>query len=275
MNVYILTHYDIICHMKKRNMARKIVVANWKMHPRTAIEAERLFGSMARSASSAKKTEIVICPPYLYLGKIQKLSAKSRKISLGAQDAYGRDVGAFTGEVSAEMLRDFGVKYVILGHSERRALGEINELVNKKIKDALYCGVLPILCVGETVRDSNHQYFHIVKTQLLECLNGISKQLISKIIIAYEPVWALSSTQNRKDATADDSREMAIYIRKILSDKFGKDAIKVRILYGGSVNERDAGEFLQNGGVDGVLAGKASLDPKKFTEIVRITESLK
>ncbi|MDO8659035.1 MAG: triose-phosphate isomerase [Candidatus Parcubacteria bacterium] len=250
---------------------KKIVIGNWKMNPASLKEAENLFNSVAKSVARAKKTDIVICPPFLYIEKLKKFS---RKIILGAQDAYGKDVGAFTGEVSPTMLYNLGVRYVILGHSERRALGEENEEINKKIKASLSVGLLPILCVGESERDENHSYFNFVKTQLEVCLTGISKNAISKIIIAYEPVWAISSTPDRRDASASDSLEMAIYIRKVLADRFGNDAHKVRIIYGGSVNEKDALEFLKHGGVDGLLPGRASLDAKKFTEIIKICETL-
>lgn len=241
------------------------------MNPLTLKEAEKLFSSAVKGISKVKKTEVVICPPFLYLQRLKKLS---KKISLGAQDAFWGDIGAFTGEVSGEMLYNIGVKYVVLGHSERRALGEGNDGINKKIKSALVAGLAPILCVGEDVRDENHSYFNLVKTQLEECLLNVSKNSISKIIIAYEPIWAISSTPNRKDAVPADSLEMIIFIRKILSDKFGKDAIQTRIIYGGSVDEKDAYEFLQNGGVDGLLVGRASLDFKKFTEIIKICEAL-
>jgi len=256
-------------------MLKKIIIGNWKMNPVSLKDAEKLFGDVAKSISgikkTARKTEVVICPPFIYLERLKKMS---KTISLGAQDAFWEDVGAYTGEMSPFMLYNLGVKYVILGHSERRALGENNSDVNKKIKAALSAGLRPILCVGESVRDENHSYFNLVKTQLGECLNGISKNLISKIIIAYEPIWAISSTANRKDATSVDSREMAIFIRKILSDKFGMEAKKVRVIYGGSANEKDAEDFLKNGGVDGLLPGRASLDAKKFTEVIKIAENL-
>ena len=166
------------------------------------------------------------------------------------------------------------MKYVILGHSERRTLGENNNDINKKIKSALSAGLIPVLCVGESLRDENHEYFNLVKNQIEECLSGISKNLISKVIVAYEPVWAISSTINRKDAIPADSLEMAIFIRKILADKFGKESSVVRILYGGSVNERDAVEFLKDGGVEGLLVGRASLDAKKFLNIIKTCETL-
>ena len=172
------------------------------------------------------------------------------------------------------MLYNLGVRYVILGHSERRALGETDSEINKKIKSSLAAGLVPILCVGENTRDVSHSYFNLVKSQLEECLAGISKNSISKIIIAYEPVWAISSTPNRRDATPDDSREMVIFIRKILSDKFGSEVSSTRIIYGGSVSDKDAFGFLKDGGVDGLLPGRASLDAKKFIEIIKIAEKI-
>ncbi len=249
----------------------KIIIGNWKMNPLTLKEAEKLFTGVVKSVSTVKNTEIVACPPFLYLEKLKKLS---KKISLGAQDAFWGDTGAFTGEVSAEMLYGAGARYVILGHSEKRAQGESDSEINKKIKSSLASGLLPILCVGENERDLNHEYFNLIKAQLKVCLEGISKSLASKIIIAYEPVWAISSTPDRKDATPDDSQEMVIFIRKILFDKFGPDGGRMRIIYGGSVSEKSAEEFLRNGGVDGLLVGRASLDAKKFGEIVKTCEVL-
>lgn len=252
-------------------MSKKIIIGNWKMNPASLKDAEKLFSSVAKAVSYVKKTEIVACPPFLYLEKLSKI--RTKKIKLGAQNVFYEEKGAYTGEISPAMLENAGVKYVILGHSERRALGETNALINKKIKASLSAGLVPILCVGEDTRDESHAYFNIVKTQLEECLDGIKKVLIAKVIIAYEPVWAISSTPNRKDATPADSLEMVIFIRKILSDKFGPDAGRIRIIYGGSVNEKDAADFLKNGEVDGLLAGKASLDAKKFTTIINICEA--
>ena len=252
---------------------KKIVIGNWKMNPLSLKDAEKLFIGLTRRISRIKKTEIVVCPPYLYLERLKKFS---RKIVLGAQDAFWEDAGAFTGEVSGEMVYNLGVRYVILGHSERRELGETDGFVNKKIKSALKAGLVPILCVGEKERDANHEYFSVIKSQVERCLKGVSKNLISKIVIAYEPVWAISSTANRHDATSVDSREMAIFIRKTLSDASSPEiAAETRIIYGGSVNMKSAKDFLENGGIDGLLPGKASLDAEEFTEIVKICEALK
>ncbi len=264
-------------------MSKKIIIGNWKMNPIIKKEAEKLFSIIAKNVSNIKRTEIVIAPPFVYLEKLKKIS---KKIILGAQNAGSEEVGAFTGEVSPVMLENMGVKYVILGHSERRVMparqsfgvggGETNADINQKVKTALSAGLLPILCVGENHRDENHEYFNFVKTQILECLAGVSKNLFPKIIIAYEPVWAISSTVNRHDATPHDSLEMSIFIRKVLSD-ISSPAVAggMRIIYGGSVNERDAGDFLMNGGVDGLLVGRASLNVKKFVEIVKIAENIK
>jgi len=242
------------------------------MNPLTEKEAEKLFEAIAQGVSRIKKTLVVVCPPFIYLDKLTKI--RTRKIKLGAQDAFFEEKGAFTGEVSPEMLYNMGVRYTILGHSERRALGETNALVNKKIRAALASGLVPILCVGEAVRDENHGYFNLVKTQLSECLDGVKKTFISKIIIAYEPIWAISSTVNRHDASAALCREMAVFIRKVISDKFGGEARSTQVIYGGSVNEIDAPDFLKDGGIDGLLAGRTSLLASKFINIVKICEAL-
>ena len=253
--------------------SRNIVVANWKMNPATAEEAAKLLKKVAQSISRVKKTQVVVCPPYIYLSNLKKLS---RKVALGAQDAWGGEKGPQTGEVSTEMLYNLGARYVILGHSERRALGESSRDINKKIKGALVSGLIPVICIGERGRDENHQYFDLVKNQIRDCLNGISKNSFSSIIIAYEPVWSISTTANRRDATAEDSYEMSMFIRKILSDLSSPEiASKVRIIYGGSVNEKNAGEFVNKGGVSGLLVGGASLDSGKFFEIIKICEASK
>lgn len=259
----------------KDKSRKRIIIGNWKMNPSTLKDAEKLFKNVAKTISRIKKTEVVVCAPSVYLERLAKV--RTSKIKLGAQNSFFGDVGPFTGEVSPEMLYNLGARFVILGHSERRnppvGGGETNALINKKIKSALLGGLVTILCVGEEDRDENHGYFNIVKTQIEECLSGISRNSTSKIIIAYEPVWAISSTTNRRDATSADCMEMSIFIRKILSDKFGSDGSRIKIVYGGSVNERDALDFLQNGGVDGLLSGRASLSATKFTEIIKICEA--
>ena len=251
-------------------MSKKIIIGNWKMNPRSLKEADKLFTDIVKYISNFKKVDIVICPPFLYLDKLKKIS---KKISLGAQNTFTQGVGAYTGEVSSDMLYDIGVRYVIVGHSERRNMGETNSNINKKIKASISAGLIPILCVGENIRDENHEYLNFIKSQIEECLNGVSKNSIGKVIIAYEPVWAIGS--GAYPATPEEFREMNIFIKKILSDKFGVDNIsKNKIIYGGSVDEKNVEGFINEGKADGFLPGRASLDSKKFSKIVKICEAL-
>ncbi len=253
-------------------MSKKVIIGNWKMNPSTSKEGDAWFKKIAKLVVKIKKTEVVICPPFLYLEKLSKI--RTSKLKLGAQDSFWGDVGPFTGEISSDMLYNSGVRFVILGHSERRALGETNELINKKIKSSLTSGLVPVVCIGEKERDVEHNYFDIVKSQLVDCLKGISRDSISRIIFAYEPVWSISTTENRRDATSSDTREMVMFMRKVLSDISSPQvAHNVRIIYGGSVSGRDAEDFLKNGQVDGLLVGKASLEPKRFFEIIEICEA--
>ncbi len=256
-----------------KKMVNKIVVGNWKMNPLSLKEAEKLFTNISKSVSNIKKTEIIICPPFIYLEKLKKIS---KKIYLGAQDTFGRDTGAYTGEVSGDMLYDIGVRYVILGHSERRSIlngiGESNDTINKKLKASIAAGLNPILCVGENTRDENHEYLSFIKTQLEESLDGVSKNFISKIIIAYEPVWAIG--KGALPARPEEFLEMSIFIKKILSDKFGLKMIEgIKIIYGGSVDEKNTLDFISKGRADGFLVGRASLNEKKFSNIVKICEA--
>lgn len=239
------------------------------MNPVSLKEAQQTFSSISRLVSGTKKTRTVICPPFTFLAKLKKPSSK---VFLGAQDAFWQDRGAYTGEISAEMLNSLGAKYVILGHSERRTLGETNKEVNKKIKASLKAGLVPIVCVGEKERDERHEYFNEVRNQLEGCLSGIPKDLISKMIIAYEPVWSISTTAKHRSAKPSDFKEMDIYIRKVLSDKFGSKTKMPHTIYGGSVSPKNAQGFLLEG-TEGFLVGKESLNPKNFAEIIRLAEN--
>jgi triosephosphate isomerase len=252
---------------------KKLIVGNWKMNPQSRKEAVILFKAIAGSLANIKNIDIVICPPAPFLPVFRAL--KNKKIMLGAQNAFYEPKGAYTGEVSTAMVYDMGARFVILGHSERRAFGETDEVIQKKILAALKTGLAPIICVGESIRTHDASYFDIVKKQLVSCLTGIGKSQIKNIIIAYEPVWALSSTENRRDATPHDFEEMKIYIRKILADMFGQGAAtSVKILYGGSANKDNAEAFLKIG-ADGLMPGKASLDPRNFARIIHIAATIK
>jgi triosephosphate isomerase len=252
---------------------KKLIIGNWKMNPQSQKEAEILFNGIAKAAAGTKNADVVICPPDPYLSMAKKF--KQKKIAFGAQDVSSEPKGAFTGEVSISMLRDLGAAYVIVGHSERRSMGETDEMINKKLLAVLKAKLTPVLCVGETIREHDGWYLAVVKTQLSACLAGVQKANLKNIVIAYEPVWALSSTENRHDATPHDFEEMKIYIKKTLTDMFSPlAAASVRIVYGGSVNKDNAESFLQ-AGAEGLLPGKASLDPRNFGAIIRIANNLK
>jgi len=255
---------------------KKIIIANWKMNPVTYKEAEHIFKSILKAISYKPKTEVVICPPVIFLPSLlHLLKAKSnkQKAVLGAQNVFYEESGAHTGEISAEMVYDIGGRYVILGHSERRAMGENNEDINKKVKSALPAGLVPVICIGEKERDENHEYLKLVKEQLEISLKNILKDSVSKIIIAYEPIWAIGKNAVR-EANPLEFLEMKIFIKKVLSIMFGVKTKMPRIIYGGSVHPKNVASFLKEGQADGFLVGRDSLDAKKFSEIVRITENV-
>jgi len=254
-------------------MAKKLIIGNWKMNPQSQKEAVILFKGIDEAIKSIKNTEVVICAPFPFISTLKQL--KKKKIALGAQNTYFEQKGAFTGEVSLYMLRDLGVTYVIVGHSERRSMGETDEMINKKVIACLKAKLTPILCVGESTRTNDASYLNIVKNQLTSCIEGVQKSQMKNIVIAYEPVWALSSTLDRHDATPHDFEEMKIYIKKVLSDMSSQTiASGVRIMYGGSANKDNAESFLR-AGADGLLPGKASLDVKNFSKIVEIASKIK
>lgn len=255
---------DKMCY--NRAMSKKIVIANWKMNPQTLKEAETLFLGISNAIKSVKNVEVVICSPFIFIPDLKKKNNK--KISLGAQNVYFENSGPHTGEISPTMLKSFGVKYIIIGHSDRRAMGETNEFIAKKVLATLKAGLTPILCVGEAHRDHSGAYLDFVKKQLIGSLTNIPKVSLKKIIIVYEPIWSIS-TSKIKEATPDDSKEMAIFIRKTLSDISDvKTAHAVKVLYGGSVNSKNSLEFFTNGAIGGALVGGASLFVKDFSKII-------
>jgi len=250
-------------------------VANWKMNPQSLAEAKRIFEGIKKGIKpEAKKgAEVVICPPFVYLEALSSLVSPKTGIVLGGQDCFWNPPvggGAYTGEISPLMLKNLGVKYVILGHSERREnLGETNEMVNKKVIAALKQNLKVILCVGEKTRDKDN-FFSFIKEELWAGLKNISKISAKNLIVAYEPIWAISAAGGKADQP-EDIFEMTIYIRKILFDIFGKEtAYGIPILYGGSVNVRNAKRFLEIEGISGFLVGQASLSPEDFSKIVNL-----
>ncbi len=247
-------------------MAKKLIVGNWKMNPQSVKEAEILFKSLIKIDSS-KNASIVVCPPHPYLSIHSKY--KTKRVILGAQDVSIEDSGSHTGEVGASMLKSLGASYVIVGHSERRKIGNTDAIVNKKILNILKNKMFPIVCVGEHVRDSGGDYLSFIKNQLHQAFANISKSQVKNIVIAYEPIWAIGK-ESVREATAEEFIEVKIFIRKIISDIYSANiAHNMAILYGGSVNPKNASAFLHHGGADGFLIGRDSLVPKKFELIIK------
>ncbi len=254
---------------------RKIIAANWKMSPNSLKEAGKIFNEIKRVASRMRKVETVICPPFVYLSSFGDSISKQRlNLRLGSQDVSFEEKGAYTGEVSAKMLKNTGVSYVIVGHSERRnpsaGGGETNEIINKKIKIALKNNLKVIFCVGEEKRNEETGYLHFIKNEVEKGLRGIPRKSMKNLVIAYEPIWAIGRTCKSADKP-ENILQMSIYIKRILLEIAGKELSRaVPILYGGSVEPENAGEILKNGGVQGFLVGRASLAPKQFNKILKI-----
>ena len=248
---------------------KKLIVGNWKMNPQSWDEARDLAGSVKRTMSRVKKTQVVLCPPFVY---ISPLSGKvGGGLFLGAQDANPLALGSYTGEVSYSQLYQFGVSFVIVGHSERRKMGETDELINKKIKSVISGGMKAIVCVGESTRDHNGEYFGFVKNQIILALKDISKKSIDQIILAYEPIWAIGASASMSPR---DLHEMSIFIRKVLRDLYGVFADDVRILYGGSADRVNADSLVKDGNVSGLLIGRESLKSKDFVEIIKLVDAI-
>lgn len=251
---------------------RFLIVANWKMNPPSVAEARVLFARTKKGGSRLEKVETVICPPFPYLGIFAHAGAS--RVSLGAQDVFWTNSARATGEVSPEQLLDLGVSYVIVGHSERRALGETDEVVAKKVKAVLAERLIPIVCVGEKERDEEGSYFTALKNQIRASLSGIRRVLLRELVIAYEPLWAIG--KSARDAMQPRTvRETEIFIRKVLTDLFGAgEAQEPRILYGGSVEEENTAAILAESGVDGLLVGHASLEAEGFGMMLRAANAV-
>lgn len=252
---------------------KTLIVANWKMAPLSSKEASKIFTALRSVGVTLTKVETVVCPPVIYLEGLQK-NAKGHRVVLGVQDCATEVERRHTGEISPLMIKNMGARFVILGHSEVRARGESDETVAKKVALALKSGLRVILCVGEDERDEDGQYLRSLKEQIHGSLVGVPKSALGGLVIAYEPLWAIGEDAKTSD-TPEALFETVIYIRKVISDLYKKDiAMKMPILYGGSVGDTNAEGFLRDGGVAGVLVGRASRDPQVFSAILRIAEEV-
>lgn len=248
-----------------------LVIGNWKMNPQSATLALRIASAVRKGVQRTSGVETVIVPPSLFVSEVVRASS-SKAVGIGVQNVHYENLGARTGEISLLMVKGYGVSHVIIGHSERRAMGETDEDVNKKLQATLKAGLIPVVCVGEIKRDHGAQYFSFVEKQVRSALAGVTKAKLANVVVAYEPIWAIGTGNT---ATPEDAYEMKLFIQKILTDIYGRNyAMKVRILYGGSVNAKNAEALMHDGAVDGFLVGGASLKPEEFIEIIKTAKRI-
>ena len=246
-------------------MRKPIIAGNWKMHKTIAEALE--FVNEVKDRVNNDKVEAVICAPFTLL-KDLKQATKGTNIKIGAQNMhFDEEKGAFTGEISPLMLKELDMDYVVIGHSERRQyFNETDETVNKKVLKALEVGIDPILCVGETLEEREAgNTKDVCKVQVEKALENVSKEDLAKVVIAYEPVWAIGTG---KTATSEDANDVIAYIREVVANLYGELANEVRIQYGGSVKPSNVAEIMNQSDIDGALVGGASLEANDYVELV-------
>ncbi|MEK7178246.1 MAG: triose-phosphate isomerase [Patescibacteria group bacterium] len=248
------------------SMNKKIIIANWKMNPSSQEEASRLVkGILAQRLS--KNVELIIAPPFVYLDLVKKNCGK--EIKLAAQNISWAERGAYTGEISSLMVKNLGCSHVIIGHSERRhKMGETDEMINLKLKEAFKVGLIPVLAVGE--KEPNNDMIKVLTLQVKSALEGIGVSEVGRLIIAYEPVWAISTSGTGMIDTPDHALSAALLIRKIIGNLYGsKWAADLPVLYGGSVTSENIYDFIAQSGISGALVGGASLELQDFIKIIK------
>jgi len=247
-------------------MRKKVIAGNWKMN-KDLNESQDLVSKIINGLGNDTKCNVIVCPPFTSLNEVSSL-IQTTPVKLGAQNLHFEDSGAFTGEISASMLKSVGCEYVIIGHSERRNIfGEPDEVINKKIMKALEHGLKPIFCVGELLEQrEDGTTMEVVKNQILNGLKNITMEQLSEIIVAYEPVWAIGTG---KTATPEQAQEVHAAIRELIVENFSeKVADNLVIQYGGSVKPENAGELLSKKDIDGALVGGACLKADSFLGII-------
>ncbi len=251
-------------------MRKDLIAGNWKMHM-THLDAIQFVQKLSYRLESSdyERVDVVVCPPFTALRSAQTvIESDHLQIGLGAQHCFYEEKGAYTGEVSPQMLSKLSVSYVIAGHSERRQIfGETDEDVNKKVKAILDEGMIPIMCCGETEEEKDQGLTEEkVGTQVRLGLQGLTAEQVAGMVIAYEPIWAIGTG---KTASADDAGDMCTFVRNTVAEQFGEAADSVRILYGGSVKPGNIAGLMAKRDIDGALVGGAALDPDSFASLVR------
>jgi triosephosphate isomerase len=258
---------EFLKHLTDEEIMRKSIIAgNWKMN-NDLNESQKLVSEILNGLGSDDKCEVIVCPPFTSLSEVHSL-VKNSVVKLGAQNMYYEDNGAFTGEISAGMLKSVGCEYVIIGHSERRTIfGESDQLINSKIKKAISSGLKVIFCIGESLTEREEGITNdVVKKQLVKGLENIASEEFEKVIIAYEPIWAIGTG---KTATPEQAQNVHFYIREMIKSLYSKDAAeKVIIQYGGSVKPDNASTLLSQPDIDGALIGGACLKADSFLSII-------
>jgi triosephosphate isomerase (TIM) len=238
---------------------KALVIANWKMNPKTYREARQLLDATKKIAESSPGVSLVVCPPAIFARELFK--GYKGKIALGLQSVNALAEGAQTGEISIPQAKDTHASYCLIGHAERRAMGETAVDTTGKVKAALLSKMTPVLCVGEKERSKSGEYLAFVREQLRIGLAEAPQALLKKLVIAYEPVWAIGA---KVPMSARDMHEMSIFIRKTIHESHGEAAHAVKIIYGGSIDENTAVPMLREGDVDGLLPGRISIDVPRF-----------
>lgn len=245
----------------------KTIIANWKANPTLIEEAKILYVAEIKSAQEYSGIKTVICPPFVFLGELAKIS----RDFIGAQDIFWEKSGPFTGEVSTQMLKEFGVSHVLIGHSDRRyILGESDEIINKKLKASLEVCIIPVLLIGERAGENREE---IIASQLSKDLEGLSPEDISKVLFAYEPVWAISTQPGARPDTPENALEAIRFIGEYIFENW-----KLKIencLYGGSVNEKNIADFLKHPEISGAVIGGASLRKEEFVNVLKLTSEIR
>lgn len=244
---------------------KTVVVANWKMNPATFREARQLFDAERKAAEHARGASVIIAPPAIFLRELSK-TYRGSKVMFAVQNAHFDAGGAHTGDISLAQVKDARAKYVIIGHAERRAEGETDDNTRKKVAAALSLKVTPILCVGESSRMGDGEQYAFVREQIRAGLTDVVASALSRVLLVYEPLWTIG-----KEAAMDprEMHQMAIFMRKCIVESHGEGGRSMKILYGGSVDEKNAFAMLREGDVHGFLVGRASINPKAFAALLQ------
>jgi len=250
---------------------KNLVIGNWKMNPASFDEAVRIARAARATAGKLSSTDVVVCPPFPFMAAAVS-RARSANYAVGSQSVSTEESGPYTGEVGADMVRSLGASYAVVGHSEMRARGDTDAIVSKRILRAIGAGMTAVVCVGEKSRDEAGSHLGALHEQIRQTFAGLPADAARRIVIAYEPVWAIGAKEAMKP---EDIYEMSLFVKKVFADIFGSDAgHRVRVLYGGSVNFRNAADIMKIGRVNGLLVGRESVNVPGFKDLLKAVDAV-